>query len=409
MMEELLETNPDGLVRRHESSVVEFKANFNFGSIDKYAKTMAAFANNRGGTIVFGVSNSPRKPVGMTNDQFAKLDPQELAGKVNSLFAPEIRWSLEDYENDTGDKFGFIVVENASFKPVIALKSSSSIITEGSIYYRYNGRNGAIKYAELSKIIDEIRRSEQDLWMEHLQRIARIGPSQAAVFNPSDGLVEGARGSFLIDKSLLPGLSFIREGELKPSGGAPIYTLQGKAEIVSGESSEGLIGIAERAISENDVMVNFLNSVEVPSPVEYLKSIFCANSKYLPFYYYADLAGIPRKDISGFITSVHGFSKFKDRIRDDRLRLPTKLKKTGSVAARKKAVIVKDLRKGSIQIAAERMWLRYFFESLRSIQNVKLIRSSLLECYKLPLRDLEIIGDFRYAVCYLDWLLYGKG
>ena len=82
----LLETNRDGFIRRHESSVVEYKANFNFGSISKYAKTMAAFANNRGGTIVFGVTNAPRRPVGMTNDQFAKLDPERLAGEVNSVF-----------------------------------------------------------------------------------------------------------------------------------------------------------------------------------------------------------------------------------------------------------------------------------------------------------------------------------
>jgi hypothetical protein len=313
----LLETNRDGFIRRHESSVVEYKANFNFGSISKYAKTMAAFANNRGGAIVFGVTNAPRRPVGMTNDQFSKLDPEKLAGRVNSIFAPEIRWNLEDHSENDGRKFGFIVVEISAFKPVVALTNSGDAISEGAIYYRYNGRNGRIKYAELTSILEGIRKSERDLWMEHILRIARIGPSQAAVFNPSDGLVEGARGSFLIDKSLLPGLSFIREGELKPSGGAPVYTLRGSTEIVSGESKEGLIGIAERAISENDVMVNFLNAVEVPSPVEYLKSIFFASSKYLPFYYYASLAKIPRADISDFVTSVHGYSKFKERLGKD--------------------------------------------------------------------------------------------
>ena len=116
-----------------------------------------------------------------------------------------------------------------------------------------------IKPAELMGIIEGIRKSEQSLWMDHIRRIAKIGPSKAAVFNPADGLVEGARGSFIIDKSLLPGLSFIREGDLKPTGGAPVYTLRGRAEIVSGDTAEGLIGIAERAISENDVIVNFLN------------------------------------------------------------------------------------------------------------------------------------------------------
>ena len=371
---ELLETNQDGFIRRHESSVIEYKANFNFGAINKYAKTMAAFANNRGGTIVFGISDSPRRPVGMTNDHFARLDPEELAGTVNSIFAPEIRWSLDDHTEKDGRKFGFIVIESSAFKPVVALTNSGGVISEGAIYYRYNGRNGSIKYAELTGILESIRKTERDLWMEHIRRIAHIGPSHAAVFNPSDGLVEGARGSFLIDKSLLPGLSFIRDGDFKPSGGAPVYTLRGSTEIVSGESKEGLIGIAERAISENDIMVNFLNTVQVPSPVEYLKSIFSASSKYLPFYYYTSLAKIPRANISDFITSVHGYSKFKERLGTDANGLPTKLHNTGSMAARQKASIAKDLKSGRIEILTDRTWLRRFFEVLRSLKDIDVIR-----------------------------------
>lgn len=326
----LLETNAEGLIRRHESSVVEYKANFNFGSLGKYAKTMAAFANNRGGTIVFGISNRPRRPVGMTNDQFSRLDPERLAGEVNRLFCPEIRWSLSDHLEKDGRRFGFLVVEESDFKPIIALTNAGDHISEGMIYYRYNGRNGTIKHAELMAILEGIRKSEQNLWMDHIRRIAKIGPSKAGVFNPADGLVEGARGSFIIDKSLLPGLSFIREGDLKPSGGAPVYTLRGRAEVVSGDTAEGLLGIAERAISENDIIVNFLNRVEVHSPVEYLKSIVSANSKYLPLYYYAVLAGLDRNEIADSITSVHGYQKYHDRLRDDNTRLPIKLRSTGS-------------------------------------------------------------------------------
>jgi len=37
-----------------ESSQLEFKESFNWLSKDKYAKSMAAFANNRGGFIIFG-------------------------------------------------------------------------------------------------------------------------------------------------------------------------------------------------------------------------------------------------------------------------------------------------------------------------------------------------------------------
>lgn len=405
---ELLETNAEGLIRRHESSVVEYKANFNFGSLGKYAKTMAAFANNRGGTIVFGISNRPRRPIGMTNDQFSKLDPEKLAGEVNRLFSPEIRWSLSDHLDKDSHRFGFLVVEESNFKPVIALTNAGNYISEGMIYYRYNGRNGNIKPAELMGIIEGIRKSEQNLWMDHIRRIAKIGPSKAAVFNPADGLVEGARGSFLIDKSLLSGLSFIREGDLKPSGGAPVYTLQGRAEIVSGDTDEGLIGIAERAISENDIIVNFLNRVEVHSPVEYLKAIVSSNSKYLPLYYYAAIAGLGRSAIDDFITSVHGYQRYHDRLRDDKTRLPVKLRSTGSRAAIQKKKIHEDLLSYRLEIVNDQHWLKYFFEVLRSIDAIDIISYWLKETYKLPLRRLEAISEFRYAACYLDWLLNGR-
>jgi len=43
----------------------EFKISFNWNSRDKYAKSMAAFANNKGGYIVFGVKDKPLDLVGL--------------------------------------------------------------------------------------------------------------------------------------------------------------------------------------------------------------------------------------------------------------------------------------------------------------------------------------------------------
>lgn len=38
-----------------KSSWLEFKESFNWNSKDKYAKSMVAFGNNKGGFIIFGV------------------------------------------------------------------------------------------------------------------------------------------------------------------------------------------------------------------------------------------------------------------------------------------------------------------------------------------------------------------
>lgn len=43
----------EGIIKSRESNTVEFKESYNKGSTVKYAKTMAAYANNRGGVYNF--------------------------------------------------------------------------------------------------------------------------------------------------------------------------------------------------------------------------------------------------------------------------------------------------------------------------------------------------------------------
>lgn len=43
-----------------ESGWLEFKESFNWNSKDRYAKSIASFANNKGGYIVFGIKDKPR-------------------------------------------------------------------------------------------------------------------------------------------------------------------------------------------------------------------------------------------------------------------------------------------------------------------------------------------------------------
>ena len=62
-----------GMLKSRESNTVEFKEAFNKGNTAKYAKTMAAFSNNRGGYIIFGVKDNPRTVVGLSNSNFDNL------------------------------------------------------------------------------------------------------------------------------------------------------------------------------------------------------------------------------------------------------------------------------------------------------------------------------------------------
>ena len=89
--------NASGYLKSRESNTVEFKQSFNVGNTVAYAKTMAAFANNRGGYLVFGVKDNPREVVGIKANNFENLNQEKFTGAVNSLFAPELVWECGSF------------------------------------------------------------------------------------------------------------------------------------------------------------------------------------------------------------------------------------------------------------------------------------------------------------------------
>jgi len=52
-------------LKSRESGWLEFKESFNWNAKSKYAKSIAAFANRKGGYLVYGVRNSPRELIGL--------------------------------------------------------------------------------------------------------------------------------------------------------------------------------------------------------------------------------------------------------------------------------------------------------------------------------------------------------
>lgn len=164
-------------LRTRESSAVEFKQSFNFAGLAEYIKDFAAFANNSGGYIVFGVQNRPHIPTGLQNDQFENIDEERITEDVNQLFSPAIEWMKDIYVWNE-KSFGIIYVHESRNKPVIAVKDGGreQEIKNGEIYYRYAARTEKIHYAELKQIIDEKIQNERREWQSLLERIAKIGP-----------------------------------------------------------------------------------------------------------------------------------------------------------------------------------------------------------------------------------------
>ncbi len=228
----LTNTDSRGYLIGRESTTLEMKENFGFHSIAKYLKALASFANNSGGVIVFGISDSPRIPNGINVDTFNKIEIEKLSSYFAQYFSPLMQWDLGLIECNS-KHFGYLCVEEASEKPVICKKSAGDL-KEGAIYFRYRGQSKVIAYPELRKIHDEMKEKERRLWMEHIEKIAKIGPQHVMLMDLLQGEVETDKGRFIIQGNLLEELKtsvgFIKEGNFHETEGAPVLRVIGEIE-----------------------------------------------------------------------------------------------------------------------------------------------------------------------------------
>jgi hypothetical protein len=222
----IIKTKADGRLYKRENTTLEFKENYNQGAVGHLAKTFCAFANNSGGLVVFGVSDSPRLPSGMTNDKFSNMEIEKVTNFLNQYYAPQIHWEVFEFEIDD-KKFGVIKIHESQNKPVVC-KSNNDASKEGDIFYRYSARSERIKYPELRTILDETREIEQRKWVEHIQNIAKIGPQNIAIVDTLRSEIKGGNNQkLLIDNKLLKDIKLVQEGKFVEKDGAPTLKLVG--------------------------------------------------------------------------------------------------------------------------------------------------------------------------------------
>jgi len=242
-----------GYLKSRESNTVEFKESFNKNSTPKYAKTMAAYANNRGGYIVFGVKDNPREVVGLKSNNFENLNQETFTDAINSLFAPSLDWECGSfileidtaivYANGETEKkvvekcIGWLYAEEAEYKPVIAQKTDSGEkIVSGDVFYRYRARSEKIKYAEMSRIIDERSTKERESMLKLFEVIRKSGTSNLGIVNYSNGKLTTPYGvDVAFDRKLvtqvLKKAKFIKEGSFKETEGIPVIKVTGNIDL----------------------------------------------------------------------------------------------------------------------------------------------------------------------------------
>ena len=92
--------NPNRIVNR-EGTTLEFKETYNHANMAQYFKTIASFANNTGGYIIFGIGDKPRELKGLQGkslQQFESLKVEEFTKNLLDYFSPEIKWDHCTFE-----------------------------------------------------------------------------------------------------------------------------------------------------------------------------------------------------------------------------------------------------------------------------------------------------------------------
>ena len=232
IIEEFLRIQDNGRLYHREGQSLEFKEQFNLAGLGDYFRDFAAFANNKGGYLIFGVTDSPRTASGMSQkslDSFEKIDPEKISGFLLDLFSGNIEWEQAVAEIDN-KRFGVFKISEASIKPLIAKKDEgkANVIKSGEVYFRYGGRTQKIRYPELEAIINKRIEFNNSSWLDLMSKIGKAGPQNAAILNTEKALIEkGDRRIMVIDEELAGKLDFIKEGEFKEKKGAKTLKLVG--------------------------------------------------------------------------------------------------------------------------------------------------------------------------------------
>lgn len=414
---------PSRIINR-EGTTIEFKESYNHGNMAQYFKAMAAFANNQGGYILFGIGDKPRRLIGLKDkslSQFEELKVEDFTKALLDYFSPEIKWEHCTFEfHDMS--FGVIYVYPLMRKPCICKKhydaqNAKYSLKEGDIYYRYGGRSERIRYAELASIIDEARRYEERQWLNFAKKAVRIGVSNAALLDLKSGNLSGTNGSVVIDSELLQKLAFIQEGKFVETVGTPTLRLIGDIT----EISTGKVVVTEtarkvvRAIEPSDIVQAFLENKPVDEPIEYIKRICSATSANYPVYFFMRQASMTASDALSVVkqTTSRGVAKDKliERLEGKNI-LQSKLPISSTSAGKQKETYRQQWLTESISMPIEN--IGYCVEALLYLSNEEMvehdqyIRASLLGIYSTEYEKASsiIASNIRKAICRIDEGLY---
>ena len=414
--------HPDRLIKREDTNH-EFKESYNNANMAIYFKTIAAFANNEGGYIVFGIKDTPHILLGLNEKslkQFENIKVELFTNNLNEYFTQTIKWENGIFEFK-GLSFGVIYVYPLLTKPAICKKNydcedKKYSLKDSDIYFRYAGRSERIKSSDLEKIIDERRKNEEKQWLNFIEKAAKIGIQNASIINLDNGEINEPKGKIVIDKELIKQIKFIKEGEFSEKNGAPTLRLIGNIQ----EIETGRLVLTEpkkiiKAIEHSDIIESFLKQEDISSPEDYIKHICSGFSGKYPVYYYIYKAKISISQALQIVeTSTSRYSGKKGllkRLKGEIIHQQT-VKKADTELSKLKLKYIVLWENHSINPTEKELRgciSAIMYLSANIIQNNKeYILDTIQQLFNKYYENANglLAADFRNSITYLDETLY---
>ncbi|MCK1616403.1 ATP-binding protein [Bradyrhizobium sp. 159] len=396
-----------------ETDRIECKAGFRLQPEDRFSKALraiAGLANNKGGYLLFGITDATYQADGLSDDVFTKSDisllNRILAGALDPV--PHVTKGLIELG---GKQVGVLYVEKHDHGPVIAIKNVGQDVKEGGIYFRYVGETRLIKPGELRQIIAA---REQRAIAEFSARMNRVAIGKEATIDLDTGEVAGTSGKFLIDKSLLPSIQFVREGEFDEKKGAPALRLIGDVEPVSEVERERTRIIREN-VTPDAVVRNFLRNEKVAEPMQYIHSQAHAQRKWFPVWFYIDQTQSTTADVAEDLRKqVATYPSSRDALVDRLAGKESAFRQSTGKAEALRAKLARSEIKAPTDIDEDVVFAGAVqaLSATVKTKDLESIRTILLGCLDRAQgndsRSSNRRGAIYRAACRLDELLYSK-
>jgi hypothetical protein len=293
-------TQPYLKTNLEENAEIEFKNSLQTKSdtIDKvYLKTISGFANNSGGTIIFGVSPDKHEIVGI-KEEFENLDGRYVSSTIATGLDGSFKFQFVT-KRFLSKVVGFLVIERAMTKPVI-MKVDAAEFKLGEIYYRYPAQTSKIQAQDLRRILNEEVATGINRVMGNMNKLISIG-EDAAILDTSSGIIDTGdhQPKFILDEKVLKNLNLIKQGQFVEDEGSPAY-------VIKGEIETGNVEVVEKTVLSNlyerDIM-NYFTSRSCDCPELVLEKLLSLSSPYFPIHFFISQCKWGVKEAVEFIDS----------------------------------------------------------------------------------------------------------